>query len=1122
MGLEPASATSLDEKAVDIVELAREGNEDASSMSRAFAVQGPDAKEALLRAAATLDDTKGLRTLLAGSGIAMHDAALYIPGQRLVDAGLWTKDENRRLNSQVFFHLTRTSLHQTFAGSSEGWGRLVELLRSGEASWGILLEIVGTHSLHPLRVAETVVEVAIATENYTKAVELLRNFPRRDIEYVLRARLFPVNTPQRRELVTMIAAAGVLEPSLVMVQLEPGPELFEKAKKDWQHELDSVQESALVNAVLSNEDDENFDAPIEQTAEELNLPDTEETVAGACQFYAALLDLGVCSAVDRVLVERPWLVQANETLRSALAKKILICLTKEGLNGDHVLEKSATTLEEINQLSKVYLRLLVPQIDNELFALLCSHTAAGFSEVPEFWGEYFRQYLLPSISAQSSPGVAWTILSKMTREDRYALYSEWHFSAAKSNPVLKSLVARAEKETRGLLKRVSNENAREMLGKLFQVSASSPVAAFGVFIGQAEAYDKLGQLVVQEAGSLSHLEWDVLPFVILLQLTSNRESIQGNGLFESKWLRSLSIFVGNIVAAHGEFDVVPLVEYLLKCFHGGDYSQLSLLRRLLVADCGAIPLENLTKLQVKALSGTSKLREKLLGPQTRHSQRITPEAALELLALLSRRYVQLLSSNLEPKVKAHVLDETSETMLQLSEVASNASASLESLTSKGVPFKYAITACRAQRPELEMPALEKTWWTMSVYDVSYKSKLYPINALHPEKEEHQRVDKLSTDQIRELNIEDPMKFLVDCVLPRCLLSPLDGYFSGLFLSKRGDLQLMSGAFLPEFLDLAINLATPQEADSFGVFLATLIEEIGLRSPARRTLVGAWNVDLASTLCKCLNASNWLSSTNSLVIIKQLIGVGFPGLRECGEALIAAVKAVSEESQEGDLQLAATSIQSQLRVREHMWSEEILPPQRPPEKSKERREKLRASSKVEYEDMLRPLISEESVNQALESPDKAEKLLVDIKALRNVNSKFHPPKGFSDAVRRLREATDPLSVPLYDVPEISKDEALELTDAHMNGARLAEFSQINSQLTTSSVGSDEHTRLRDELTALKLRVRKEVASLVQASEKLKESTESHERENWIQIHRIFSQLPVRGNWILRPEKIRELA
>lgn len=1125
MGLETTKVPALDEEAINIVELSNAGGDDVSSKVRAFVVQGPEAKDALLRAAGTVNDEKSLKSLLAGSGIAMRDAALYIPGQRLVDIGLWTKDENRKLNSQMFFHLTKTSLHQTFGGSSEGWARIVEILRSGEANWDLLLEIVGTHSLHPLRVAETVVDIAVLTENYTAAIELLKHFPRRDIEYALRARLFPANTPQRRQLVTKIAAAGVLEPALVMAQLEPAKELFDKAEKDWQHELDSVQESSLMNAVLSAEDDENFDAPIEQTEEDLNEPAAEETVYSACQFYAALLDLGACSAVDHIFVDRPWLVQASEPLRAALTRNILACLTEDGLNGDHTLKKSATTPNEIQELSKVYVKLLVPQLDEQLFVLLCERARDGYSEDPEFWKEYFRQYLLPSISAQTSPEIAWDFLSKLSREERYALYSEWHFSAAKIDPVLKSLVAKAEKETKGLLKRVSNENAREMLGKLFQVASSNPVAAFSVFIGQAEAYDKLGQLVVQEAGSLSPLEWDVLPLVILLQLTSNRQSIQGNGLFESRWLRSLSIFVGNLVAAHSEFDVAPLIEYLLKCFHSGDYSQLSLLRRILVSDCGATPLENLTKLQLKALSGSKKLREKILGPQTLFPQRTSPEAAVELLLLLSRRYKQLLSSELEPKVKAHVLDETSETMLQLSEVASTADPLLSSLTSKGVPFKYAIAACRAQRPELDMPALWRTWWTMGVYDVSFKSKLYPINALHAEKDEHQQVDAKSTEEIRQLVVEDPESFLLECVLPRSLLSPIDGYFSGLFFSKLNDLKLVSHVFYPEFLDLAVNLATPQEAESFGVFLATLFENASLNSPARRNLVSAWTSDLTSTLCKCLGASNWMSSTNSLVIIKQLISAGYPALRDCGNALLAAVSAVSENSQEGDLQLAATSIQSQLRVCEPQWTETILPPQRPPTpvyKKQENREKLRASSKVEYEERLKPLISEEAVANAIQSPGDAEKLLADIKAMRNANSKFHPPKGFSDAVRKLREVTDPLSIPLSDVPEISRDEALQLTDAHMNGARLAEFSKINADLTASAIGSDEHSRLRDELTDLKLRVRKEVASLVQASEKLKESTESHERENWIRIHKIFSQLPVRGNWILRPEKIRELA
>lgn len=220
--------------------------------------------------------------------------------------------------------------------------------------------------------------------------------------------------------------------------------------------------------------------------------------------------------------------------------------------------KQIEDLESLSRLSDLLLRFSGPLLSRHV-TLLVKLCRIGVSyckndkdnvEIISYWIEYFRNHILPVVSLlPPNPGViqeVYSLLRFFSFETRYSLYGEWQAVLLKSSPHLKFASSKAEKETKNVLKRLSNTNVKEMMRRLAKISYSNPLTSFTVFIGQVESYDNLGGLVVEAARYFTDMGWDVFPYIIMLQLTSGRGTQQMDGLNDRKWiqcmLKSLLIF----------------------------------------------------------------------------------------------------------------------------------------------------------------------------------------------------------------------------------------------------------------------------------------------------------------------------------------------------------------------------------------------------------------------------------------------------------------------------------------------------------------------------------------------------------------------------------------------------
>lgn len=207
-------------------------------------------------------------------------------------------------------------------------------------------------------------------------------------------------------------------------------------------------------------------------------------------------------------------------------------------------------LDGLKSASDSYLRLTGPLLSRniELLAKLCRigifycrAEKDDNNHIIEYWIEYSRNYILPTISLlEPNPGMIQEIFNLFRLfpfETRYSFYGEWQSVVLKSSPHLKFASSKAEKDTKNVLKRLSNTNVREMMRKLAKVSYSNPISCFKVFIGQVESYDNLATLVVEAARYFTDMGWDVFPFIIMIQMTSGRGTQQMDGLNDRKWIQ---------------------------------------------------------------------------------------------------------------------------------------------------------------------------------------------------------------------------------------------------------------------------------------------------------------------------------------------------------------------------------------------------------------------------------------------------------------------------------------------------------------------------------------------------------------------------------------------------------
>lgn len=111
----------------------------------------------------------------------------------------------------------------------------------------------------------------------------------------------------------------------------------------------------------------------------------------------------------------------------------------------------------------------------------------------------------------------------------------------KSHPELRVREVQADRESKGILRRLSHNTIDTLSGTVAKLAHSNPCIFFMNAVNQIMAYDNLANVVIQALRYVTNMGFDVLVFIILDALASpHKERLKDDGVNTSDWLQSES------------------------------------------------------------------------------------------------------------------------------------------------------------------------------------------------------------------------------------------------------------------------------------------------------------------------------------------------------------------------------------------------------------------------------------------------------------------------------------------------------------------------------------------------------------------------------------------------------
>lgn len=133
----------------------------------------------------------------------------------------------------------------------------------------------------------------------------------------------------------------------------------------------------------------------------------------------------------------------------------------------------------------------------------------------------------------------WFLLKSYDTTLRWRLYGEWKSSTYQSHPELRVRQVQADREAKGLLRRLSLNTIDSLSGSVAKLIHSNPCIFFTVAVGQIMAYDNMAAVVIQALRYTTSMGFYVLLFTVLDAFANpNKERVKDDGVNTMDWLQS--------------------------------------------------------------------------------------------------------------------------------------------------------------------------------------------------------------------------------------------------------------------------------------------------------------------------------------------------------------------------------------------------------------------------------------------------------------------------------------------------------------------------------------------------------------------------------------------------------
>lgn len=441
-----------------------------------------------------------------------------------------------------------------------------------------------------------------------------------------------------------------------------------------------------------------------------------------------------------------------------------------------------------------------PALLTELIRIMRKSLENG--EDKQLWLNFYRQFILPASFCTSNVTVTTELSSLLleffTLEDRYNIYGEYLSVSVKKSLELKVNYAKANKQTKNFLKRLSVDNLASSKFEFCQLMNRNPLASTEALLTQVESYSSLIKLVVKGSYSLSGETWDALTFQIVNHLTGRRPPVQADGLNYNVWFLNLADFIGKMAKDHYQsIALKPILDLIVKSLNSGSTEYVLIFKNIIEAMTGIKQINNLTHKQIFELNAGRSIRDitYLILQDHRSKQKSSSSRLLSVMnssSYLSEMFILLcnLSSDMihHSKAPVKILNNKCDELNSLLHTFTQSVAPYNEYFQKGdiLPVEQMVqeyqiapewafelwrghwgkvdsnayfTRLREKLPELitqvdwklVTPTFYSTFWQLSLYDIDYNRLSYD--------QEKQQAETMITRLKQELQHKDaiPMR-----------------------------------------------------------------------------------------------------------------------------------------------------------------------------------------------------------------------------------------------------------------------------------------------------------------------------------------------------------------------------
>jgi THO complex subunit 2 len=520
------------------------------------------------------------------NGLLLNADTNFIEAQRL-SIGSWSRKE-LRTNTKITYQLPKSDL---LAENLEGYARALSTLRmdslttSGRRHSKLIVEshtLMGLFKLNPLRVFDLVFDsvreladskhgdaFATSLESSTHLSDIIGFRLTRCADFKRRHKIaqFELQIAAEKENTEI----GRLYPYLLPVDRS----LYDKAR--------SLQGVSPVDELYSDEPKFLF---LESTGSKAGLlpiqASVERIIRLGCGTHALpKLRAKMCEQLKKRIHDEKEKHDENQKLESIL--RIVFFL------GPNVCCDAALTTELLKYFQRVvankreHLKLIEPAI---------------------------AKCLLPGLPLlRPNPLICeyiWKVVHQLPLASRGKIYKHAMFVTCSTR--LTQIKSSADKSIMRILRRLSNQNAKELGRKLGKLALCHPLTVTKAVLQQVQAYPNMIAPIVQALKYCTALTFDTLTFSVLEHFTETKSKLKEDGQNFSLWFSALCSFSGTLLRQYHDIELNDLLRYILKKLDEGEVLDLLILKDLISKLTGIEILKDVSSLEIQRMAAGEKLR----------------------------------------------------------------------------------------------------------------------------------------------------------------------------------------------------------------------------------------------------------------------------------------------------------------------------------------------------------------------------------------------------------------------------------------------------------------------------------------------------------------------------------